>query len=79
MGLMLFSTRLLHRPFSLLQDGRTTPDGVEEITNRLGDVRSWYRVDLAAKGVIGQAGFKEPHLHGPAGRNLHHQMEARRG
>jgi len=63
-------------PFS---DGKTTPDGVEEITNRLGDDRSWYRVDLAVEGVIGQAGFPEPHLHGPAGRHLHGEQEARRG
>jgi len=77
LGLMRFSSRLLRRRFSLMQDGRTAPDGVEEITKRLGDDRSWYRVDLAVQGVIGQAGFKEPHLHPGPARHLHHEMADR--
>ena len=76
MRLMRFSARLLRRRFSLYSRD-PTPDEVEEITNRLGGDRSWYRVDLVVQGVVGQAGFSEPHLHGPAGRHLHVKMQAR--
>jgi hypothetical protein len=67
LGLMRFSSRLLRRRFSLMQDGRTTVDGVEEITNRLGDDRRWYRIDLAVP---------PPRAGGPARRSLNAEGRA---
>jgi len=72
---MKFGAGLLQRQFSQLVTDDTSPDGAQLIAERLGDNRSWRRVDLAVYGVIGG----EPHLHGPAGRHLHLEMNQRRG
>lgn len=60
--------------YDVLKGNRATVrmDGKGSATTAVG-----IGVDLAVQGVIVQAGFREPHLHGPAGRHLHHEKDLR--
>lgn len=60
MGLMKFSAMLL-------ADVRPMALGSHD--------RMWYSLDLAIYMAIGFPRTGPPHLHGPAGRHLHHEME----
>jgi hypothetical protein len=78
LGFMRFRSELLTRRYAQVETGRYDPDGAQMLAEVLDDNKSWRRVDLALYTVLRMGGFTEPHLHGPSGRHLSVEMEARR-
>ena len=79
LGFMQFRSELLVRHYAQLETGSYEPDGATLLAEVLGENKSWRRVDLALYTVLRMGGFTEPHLHGPSGRHLSMEMDARRG
>jgi hypothetical protein len=77
LGRMKFGSALLRAHYGAdIEDHSGEPDGGAMLARVLGHDRRWQRVDLALYTVLRMGGFPESHLHSPAGRNLHHAMEA---
>jgi hypothetical protein len=79
LGFMRFRSELLGRHFAQVHTGTYEPDGAKLLAQVLGENKSWRRLDLGLYDVLRMVGLTEPHLHGPSGRHLSIEMNARRG